>query len=37
MTVAAGLVNSERPAPAPSAANADQPVGVPRLADGSSC
>ena len=34
MTVAAGLVNSERPAPAPSPANADQPVGVPRLADG---
>ena len=34
MTVAAGLVNSQRRAPAPSPADADQPVGVPRLANG---
>jgi len=34
MTVAAGLVNSQRPAPAPSPADADQPAGVPRLAGG---
>ncbi len=34
MTVAAGLVNSQRTAPAPSPADADQPAGVPRLAGG---
>ena len=34
MTVAAGLVNSQPPAAAPSPADADQPAGVPRLAGG---
>jgi putative peptide zinc metalloprotease protein len=34
MTVAAGLVNGQRMAPAPSAAGASDPAAVPRLADG---